>query len=156
MKTRAIIMGAAGRDFHVFNRCYRDNPDAEVVAFTATQIPHIEDRRYPASLAGPLYPHGIPIVPEEELHDWLELNAVDEVVFAYSDITLDHVEERRRLVESRGARFSTFDIDATLIESTRPVIAVTATRTVRSKSSAHPTGGSVFKNIACRTAARSC
>jgi predicted GTPase len=77
-------MGAAGRDFHVFNCCYRDNPDFKVVAFTATQIPHIEDRRYPASLAGGQYPDGIRIYPEEELDDLIKKHDVDEVVFAYS------------------------------------------------------------------------
>ena len=127
-------MGAAGRDFHVFNCCFRDNPDVEVVAITATQIPHIEYRRYPRSLAGELYKDGIPIVPEEDLIDWLQLHAVDEVVFAYSDITLGHVDRCRMLVEENDAAFSTFDIDATMLESHKPVIAVTATRTGCGKS----------------------
>jgi predicted GTPase len=134
MKKKVLIMGAAGRDFHVFNCCYRDNPDVEVVAFTATQIPHIEYRRYPPSLAGPLYKEGIPIVPEDDLVDWLQLHAVDEVVFAYSDITFDHVEKQRALVEQYDVPFSTYDIDATMIESIKPVIAVTATRTGCGKS----------------------
>ena len=134
MKKRVIIMGAAGRDFHVFNCCFRDNPDVEVVAITATQIPHIEYRRYPRSLAGELYKDGIPIVPEEDLIDWLQLHAVDEVVFAYSDITLGHVDRCRMLVEENDAAFSTFDIDATMLESHKPVIAVTATRTGCGKS----------------------
>ena len=127
-------MGAAGRDFHVFNCCYRDNPDVEVVAITATQIPHIEYRRYPRSLAGELYKEGIPIVPEDDLIDWLQLHAVDEVVFAYSDITFDHVDRCRMLVEENDAAFSTFDIDATMLKSHKPVIAVTATRTGCGKS----------------------
>jgi predicted GTPase len=134
MKKRVIIMGAAGRDFHVFNCCYRDNPDVEVVAITATQIPHIEYRRYPRSLAGELYKEGIPIVPEDDLIDWLQLHAVDEVVFAYSDITFDHVDRCRMLVEENDAAFSTFDIDATMLKSHKPVIAVTATRTGCGKS----------------------
>ena len=134
MKKRVIIMGAAGRDFHVFNCCYRDNPDFEVVAITATQIPHIEYRRYPRSLAGDLYKEGIPIVPEEDLIDWLQLHAVDEVVFAYSDITFDHVDRCRVLVEENEVAFSTYDVDATMLESHKPVIAVTATRTGCGKS----------------------
>ncbi len=129
MSRRVIIMGAAGRDFHFFNCCYRDNADYEVVAFTATQIPHIEDRRYPASLSGELYPEGIPIHPEEELESLLAGNGIDEVVFAYSDVHLDYVEERRRRVESQGVRFSTFDIDASMLPSRKPVIAITAVRT---------------------------
>ncbi len=96
MTRKIIIMGAAGRDFHVYNCCYRDDSEVQVVAFTAAQIPHIEDRRYPASIAGSQYPDGIPIYPEEDLLDLLNNNDVDEVVFAYSDITLSYVDERRK------------------------------------------------------------
>jgi predicted GTPase len=127
-------MGAAGRDFHVFNCCYRDNPEFEVVAFTAAQIPHIEDRRYPAALAGSLYPDGIPIRPEDDLDEVLEGNDIDEVVFAYSDISLDYLEERRKKVAAKGIRFSVFDIDATMLPSSKPVIAITAVRTGCGKS----------------------
>ncbi len=127
-------MGAAGRDFHVFNCCYRNNPETTVVAFTATQIPHIDDRRYPAQLAGDRYPDGIPILPEEDLESLIERHAIDEVVFAYSDVRIDYVDERRKRVEARGAKFSTFDVDATMIPSVKPVIAVTATRTGCGKS----------------------
>ncbi|MGI9223582.1 MAG: cyclic 2,3-diphosphoglycerate synthase [Woeseiaceae bacterium] len=134
MSRRVIIMGAAGRDFHLFNCCYRDNADFEVLAFTATQIPHIDDRRYPASLSGALYPDGIPIHPEEELEDLLAGNRVDEVVFAYSDVHLDYVEERRQRVESHGVGFSTFDIDASMLPSSKPVIAISAVRTGCGKS----------------------
>ena len=134
MSRKLVIMGAAGRDFHVFNCCHRDNPQFNVVAFTATQIPHIEDRRYPASLAGSLYPDGIPIVPEEELDVLLEENAIDEVIFAYSDVSLDYVDERRRRVEAHGVEFSVFDIDATMLPSRKPVIAITAVRTGCGKS----------------------
>lgn len=134
MTHRLLIMGAAGRDFHMFNCCCRDNPYVEVVAFTATQIPHIEDRRYPSSLAGPGYPRGIPIRAEEELGELLEQQAIDEVVFAYSDVSLDYIEERRRLVEARGVKFSLFDVDATMLASTKPVIAVAAVRTGSGKS----------------------
>ena len=131
---RVIIMGAAGRDFHVFNCCYRNNAEASVAAFTATQIPHIEDRRYPASLAGSRYPDGIPILPESELDRLLADDGIDEVVFAYSDVSLDYVAERRRRVEAAGVAFSTFDVDATMLASSKPVIAVTAVRTGCGKS----------------------
>jgi predicted GTPase len=142
-----IIMGAAGRDFHVFNCCFRDNPDAEIVAFTATQIPHIEDRRYPASLAGPRYPDGIPIYPEEDLDRLLAEDGIDEVVFAYSDISLDYVAEKRRRVEALGVAFSTFDIDATMLESSKPVIAVTAVRTGCGKSQVSRRVTSILRDL---------
>ncbi len=134
MTRKLIIMGAAGRDFHVFNTCYRDNPGFEVVAFTATQIPHIDDRRYPAALAGASYPDGIPIHPEEELDVLLDDNEVDEVVFAYSDVSNAYVEGRRKQVEAHGVEFSTFDVDATMLRSSKPVIAITAVRTGCGKS----------------------
>lgn len=134
MRRKVIIMGAAGRDFHLFNCCYRDNEDVEVVAFTATQIPHIEDRRYPAALAGALYPDGIPIYPEENLDELLERTDIDEVVFAYSDVNLDYIEQRRKRVEAHGSTFSTFDIDASMLPSKKKVIAITAVRTGCGKS----------------------
>ena len=134
MSRRVLIMGAAGRDFHVFNCCYRDRPGFEVLAFTAAQIPHIEDRRYPAELAGSLYPAGIPIHPETELDALLVAGTVDEVVFAYSDVSLAYVDARRRRVEAHGVAFSTFDVDATMLVSSKPVIAVTAVRTGCGKS----------------------
>ena len=129
-------MGAAGRDFHVFNCCYRDKPEFDVIAFTATQIPNIEDRRYPASIAGAQYPDGIPIRPEEDLDEILRNENVDEVVFSYSDVSLDYVGERRKIVEAHGVTFSTFDIDATMLSSSKPVIAITAVRTGCGKSQA--------------------
>ena len=88
MRRNLLVMGAAGRDFHVFNCCFRDQPKFDVLAFTATQIPHIQDRRYPAELAGSHYPAGIPIHAETELDDLLAAGNVDEVVFAYSDVSL--------------------------------------------------------------------
>ncbi|MDH4073116.1 MAG: GTPase [Gammaproteobacteria bacterium] len=127
-------MGAAGRDFHVFNCCYRDNAGFRVIAFTATQIPHIEDRRYPPQLAGSLYPDGIPIVPEEDLEQLVRDNRVDDVIFAYSDVSRSYVDERRRRAEAAGARFAPFDIDATMLASRKPVVAVTAIRTGCGKS----------------------
>jgi predicted GTPase len=129
-----IIMGAAGRDFHTFNCCYRQDSTSKVIAFTATQIPHIEDRRYPAELAGNLYPDGIPIYPEEQLGELLEQNDVDEVVFAYSDVDRAYIDERRKIAEAHGVRFSLFDIDGTMLPSSKPVIAVTAVRTGCGKS----------------------
>ena len=134
MRRKLIIMGAAGRDFHVFNCCYRDKSQFEVVAFTATQIPHIGDRRYPAALAGSLYPEGIRIRPEDELEELIETNGVDEVIFAYSDIGLDYVEEQRQRVAALGIQFSVFDVDATMLPSSKPVIAITAVRTGCGKS----------------------
>lgn len=134
MSRRVIIMGAAGRDFHLFNCCYRDNPDFDVVAFTATQIPHIDDRRYPAALAGSLYPDGISIHQEEDLDELLAGNHIDEVIFAYSDVHLSYVEQCRERVEAHGVTFSTFDVDASMLRSEKPVIAVTAVRTGCGKS----------------------
>ena len=134
MSRNLLIMGAAGRDFHVFNCCYRDNPEFKVLAFTATQIPHIEDRVYPAELAGSLYPDGIPICPETDLDALLDAGNVDEVVFAYSDVSLAYVDACRERVEAHGVAFSTFDVDATMLPSSKPVIAVTAVRTGCGKS----------------------
>jgi predicted GTPase len=134
MARKVLIMGAAGKDFHVFNTCYRSRDHVRVVAFTAAQIPHIDDRRYPAALAGPSYPEGIPIRPEDDLVDLIREHGVDEVVFAYSDVSDSYVEERRGRVEQAGARFSTFDVDATMVRSSKPVIAVCAVRTGCGKS----------------------
>jgi predicted GTPase len=131
---KVVIMGAAGKDFHVFNTCYREDRGARVVAFTATQIPHIEDRRYPAALAGPSYPDGIPIRPESELVELVRAHRVDDVVFAYSDVSYDYLDQRRRLVEGAGASFATFDVERTMLPSTKPVIAVCAVRTGSGKS----------------------
>ncbi|MBT8092768.1 MAG: GTPase [Gammaproteobacteria bacterium] len=134
MNHRIIIMGAAGRDFHVFNCCYRNSPQSEVVAFTATQIPHIGNRRYPAAMAGPHYPDGIPIYPEEDLQALLATERIDQVVFAYSDVSFAYIEKRRAAVEATGVTFSIFEIDASMLPSSKPVIAVTAVRTGCGKS----------------------
>ncbi len=134
MRRNLLIMGAAGRDFHVFNCCFRDRPEFDVLAFTAAQIPHIQDRRYPAELAGSLYPDGIPIHPETQLDVLLDAGDVDEVIFAYSDVSLAYVEARRKRVEAHGAAFSSFDIEATMLPASKPVIAVTAVRTGCGKS----------------------
>lgn len=133
-KIKVLIMGAAGRDFHNFNTVYRDNPRYEVVAFTATQIPYIDDRKYPAALCGKLYPKGIPIYPESELVSLIKKYKVDEVVFAYSDVTFNYVMTKAAIVNSVGASFKMLSYDATSIKSKKPVIAVVAARTGAGKS----------------------
>ncbi len=134
MRKRVILMGAAGRDFHNFNRYFKDNADFEVVAFTATQIPAIEGRRYPAELAGKLYPDGIPIEPEEYLAQLIREKAVDLVVFAYSDVSHQYVMERASLVLATGADFMLLGPNSTMLESQKPVISITAVRTGSGKS----------------------
>ena len=153
MSRKLVIMGAAGRDFHVFNTMYRDNPDVEVVAFTATQIPYIDERRYPAALAGSQYPDGIPIFPEEELDTLLDGMTIDEVIFAYSDVSNEYVEERRRRVESKGVAFSTFDIDASMLVSSKPVIAITAVRTGCGKSQVSRRITDILRDLGKKTVA---
>ncbi|GAB4338384.1 MAG: cyclic 2,3-diphosphoglycerate synthase [Calditrichia bacterium] len=133
-RTKVIIMGAAGRDFHNFNTFYRDNEQYEVVAFTATQIPNIEGRKYPAELAGKLYPNGIDIYPESEIVNLIKEHNVDEVVFSYSDVPYDYVMSRSAMVNAAGADFKVMGPKHTMIESTKPVIAVCATRTGCGKS----------------------
>ncbi len=133
-KKKIIIMGAAGRDFHNFNVLYRDNADVEIVAFTATQIPDIDGRKYPAQLAGKLYPKGIPIYDESKLIGLIEKHKIDEVIFSYSDIPYQLVMEKAAMVMSAGARFAVEGGDPTMIKSTKPVIAVTAVRTGCGKS----------------------
>ncbi len=126
MKTRVLIMGAAGRDFHNFNVYFRDNPDYELVAFTATQIPNIEGRVYPAELAGKLYPKGIQIYPESDLVKLIHELKVDQVVFAYSDISHEAVMHKASIALAAGADFRLMGGNATMVKSTRPVVAVCA------------------------------
>jgi predicted GTPase len=133
-RIKTIIMGAAGRDFHNFNTVYRDNEQYEVVAFTATQIPNIEGRRYPASLAGKLYPKGIPIVAESELESLIGKHDVHEVVFSYSDVSYNYVMSRSSVANAAGAHFKLLGAAPTMLESTKPVIAVCAVRTGSGKS----------------------
>ncbi len=133
-RIRVLIMGAAGRDFHNFNTFFRDNEQYEVVAFTATQIPNIEGRKYPAELAGKLYPKGIDIYPESELADLIKKFKVNEVVFAYSDVPYDYVMSKSALVNAAGADFKVMGPERTMIKSTKPVIAVCAVRTGSGKS----------------------
>lgn len=129
-----LIMGAAGRDFHNFNVCFRDNPDYRVVAFTAAQIPFIEKRSYPPELSGPLYPEGIPIYPEEQLTGLIKKGFVDTVVFSYSDVPHEYVMHRASLVIALGADFVLLGAERTMLHSTRPVISVCAVRTGCGKS----------------------
>jgi predicted GTPase len=131
---RIVIMGAAGRDFHNFNVVYRDDPASEVVAFTAAQIPGIADRRYPVSLAGPRYPDGIPILDEQDLAEICEREAIDEVVFAYSDVEYAHVMHKASIALAAGADFTLLGPKRTMLETRVPVIAVSAVRTGVGKS----------------------
>ncbi|WP_082588555.1 cyclic 2,3-diphosphoglycerate synthase [Terrabacter sp. Root181] len=133
-RTRVVILGAAGRDFHDFNVVFRDDPAYEVVAFTATQIPDIDGRRYPPELAGSLYPQGIPIVTESELTDLVEREHVDVVVFAYSDVRHEQVMHLASRCIAAGADFRLHSARRTMLRSTKPVVAVTAVRTGVGKS----------------------
>jgi predicted GTPase len=134
MAKKVLICGAAGRDFHNFNVVYRNNPDVEVVAFTATQIPDIDGRVYPAQLAGARYPNGIPIHNESELADLIKKHKVDEVVFAYSDVTHTHVGQIGAIAQAAGASFTLLSPTETMIKSTKPVVSICATRTGCGKS----------------------
>lgn len=131
---KTLIMGAAGRDFHNFNVFYRDNKDYEVVAFTATQIPNIEGRKYPAELAGSLYPEGIPIYPESELVELIQKLKVDQVVFAYSDVPHEFVMHKASIVLAAGADFRLMGVESTQVKSVKPVVSVCAVRTGSGKS----------------------
>ena len=133
-KKNVIIIGAAGRDFHNFNTYYRGNKDYTVVAFTATQIPDIEGRKYPAELAGELYPEGIPIYGEQELPRLIKDLKVDDCVFSYSDVSYQHVMSVSAIVEAAGANFILLGPKDTMIKSTKPVISVGAVRTGCGKS----------------------
>jgi predicted GTPase len=133
-KERVLIMGAAGRDFHNFNVYFRGHPDYDVVAFTATQIPHIEERLYPPELAGARYPEGIPIYPEAELADLIRRLQVDQVIFAYSDVSHAYVMHRASQVLAAGADFRLMGGHATMLASSKPVVAVCAGRTGSGKS----------------------
>ncbi|MGQ9845002.1 MAG: cyclic 2,3-diphosphoglycerate synthase [Caldisericia bacterium] len=134
MKKKVIIMGAAGRDFHNFNTFFRNNSDYEVVAFTATQIPNIEGRKYPATLAGKLYPNGIPIFSENELPELIKKYDVDFVVFSYSDVSHEYVMHKASLALSSGANFMLLGPKDTQIKSIKPVISICAVRTGSGKS----------------------
>jgi len=152
-KIRTLIMGAAGRDFHNFNTFFRDNEDYEVVAFTATQIPNIEGRKYPAELAGKLYPNGINIYPESDMPDLVRNLNVDEVVFAYSDVPHTYVMHKASLVNKLGADFVLMGSKKTQIKSTKPVVAVCAVRTGSGKSQTTRRVSLILKEMGYKVAA---
>lgn len=131
---RTIIMGAAGRDFHNFNVFFRDNPEYQVLAFTATQIPNIDGRKYPAALAGSLYPEGIPIYPDSELVRLIKDLKADQVIFAYSDVSHETVMHKASIVLAAGADFRLMGMKSTQIKSTKPVVSICAVRTGSGKS----------------------
>ncbi len=134
MPIRVLILGAAGRDFHNFNVVYRDDPAVEVVGFTAAQIPGIAGRRYPRELAGPRYPDGIPIEPEEDLERLIRERAADQVVFAYSDVSHEHVMHLASRALAAGADFLLLGARRTMLSAAKPVVAVCAVRTGCGKS----------------------
>jgi predicted GTPase len=146
-RKKVIIMGAAGRDFHNFNTYFRENKRYDVVCFTATQIPKIENRRYPPVLSGKLYPNGIPIYPEEKISELIKEYGVDEVVLAYSDLSYDYVMHHSAIVNAAGANFILMGPKHLMLKSKKPVIAVTAVRTGSGKSQ---TSRAIFKALKSR------
>ncbi len=152
-RIRTLIMGAAGRDFHNFNTFFRDNKDYEVVAFTATQIPNIEGRKYPAELAGSLYPDGIAIYPESELAKLIKDLKVEQVIFAYSDVPHTYVMHKASLVNAVGADFRLMGSKSTQLKSTKPVVAVCAVRTGSGKSQTTRLVSLILRDMGYRVAA---
>ncbi|MGE5254307.1 MAG: cyclic 2,3-diphosphoglycerate synthase [Planctomycetaceae bacterium] len=150
-RTKILIMGAAGRDFHNFQVCFRDDPSVEVVAFTATQIPGIENRTFPPELSGSLYPMGIPILPEEELPKIIRDHKVQQVIFAYSDIAHTDVMHKASLAMSLGADFVLLGPDRTMVKSSIPVISVCAVRTGCGKSGITEKVWEILKGKGIRT-----
>ena len=152
-KVKTLIMGAAGRDFHNFNLIYRDNDKYDVVAFTATQIPDIDGRKYPAELAGKLYPNGIPIHDESDLQQLIEDNNIEEVVFSYSDIMHEDVMHKASKVMAWGAHFKILGGEPTMVKSTKPVIAIGAVRTGCGKSQTTRRVAQILKDAGHKVAA---
>ncbi len=150
---KTLIMGAAGRDFHNFNVFFRNNPNYNVVAFTATQIPNIDGRKYPAQLAGELYPAGIPIYPESDLERLIKENQIDQVVFAYSDVPNEYVMHRGSAVMAAGADFVLMGMRHTQIKSTKPVVSVCAVRTGSGKSQTTRRVSLILREMGYRVAA---
>jgi predicted GTPase len=150
---RTVIMGAAGRDFHNFNVFFRNNRDYKVVAFTATQIPNIEGRKYPAELAGELYPEGIPIYPESEIERLIKEESIDQVVFAYSDVPHELVMHRASAVMAAGADFRLMGPNSTMLQSTKPVVSVCAVRTGSGKSQTTRRVSLILREMGYRVAA---
>ena len=153
MPVRTLIMGAAGRDFHNFNLFFRNNPDYEVVAFTATQIPNIEGRQYPPELAGPRYPHGIPIYPENDLVKLIREKDIEQVIFAYSDVPHEYVMHKASTVLAAGADFRLMGTRATQLKSSKPVVAVCAVRTGSGKSQTTRRVSLILREMGFRVAA---
>ena len=153
MSRRVLIMGAAGRDFHNFNTVYRDDAGTEVVAFTATQIPFINDRKYPAELAGPHYPNGIQIHDESELTDLITSLDVDDVVFSYSDVSHEYVMHKASQAMAAGANFLLLGPDATMLDADVPVVSVCAVRTGSGKSQTTRAIAGVLKDAGKRVVA---
>ena len=149
-KTRVIILGAAGRDFHNFNVVFRNDPQYEVMAFTATQIPNIEGRHYPASLSGPLYPEGIPILSEEELNVLIKEQGIQQVVFAYSDVSHEAVMHKASQVIAQGADFRLLGARSTMITSQKAVLSICAVRTGVGKSPAARRIASILSGVGLR------
>ena len=152
-KTRILIMGAAGRDFHNFNTNYRKDDQVEVVAFTATQIPDIAGRAYPPELAGPFYPKGIPIHPEEDLIKLIKELNVDEVVFSYSDVSHNYVMHKASQVLAAGADYKLLGARHTQIKSTKPVVSIGAVRTGAGKSQTSRHVASILRGLGHNVAA---
>ncbi len=152
-RTRVLIMGAAGRDFHNFNTVFRDNDAYEVVAFTATQIPNIEGRLYPPELAGRLYPQGIRIYPESELRDLIHSLRVDEVVFSYSDVTHNYVMHQASRVLAAGANFRLLGLKDTQLRSSKPVVSIGAVRTGAGKSQTTRRVADILRGLGYKVAA---
>ena len=134
MQKKVIIMGAAGRDFHNFNVHFRNNPDYKVVAFTAAQIPGIQCRIYPPELAGEAYPNGILVYPEEELPKLIKKFKIDQVFFAYSDVSNQDVMHKASMVLACGADFTLLGLESTMLKANVPVLSVCAVRTGAGKS----------------------
>ncbi|MBL7994118.1 GTPase, partial [bacterium] len=152
-RIRTIIMGAAGRDFHNFNVVYRDNKTYEVIAFTANQIPNIDGRKYPAALAGKLYPKGIPIFPEKDLENLIKKHKIDEVVFSYSDVSYNYVMSRSSVVNAAGAHFKLLGAGSTMIKSKKPVISICAVRTGSGKSQTTRRVSGILQRMGLKVAA---
>ncbi len=152
-RINTLIVGAAGRDFHNFNVLYRDNRLYNVIAFTAAQIPNIAGRKYPASLAGTLYPDGIPIVAEKDLEQIIEDEKVDEVVFSYSDVSYDHVMSLGSRASAVGAHFKLLSARATMLKSRKPVISVCAVRTGSGKSQTSRKISRILRGMGMKVAA---
>ena len=152
-KRKTLIMGAAGRDFHNFNVIFKDNEDYEVVAFTATQIPNIADRKYPSDLAGKLYPDGISIYDEKELTGLIKKHGVDDVVFSYSDVPHEYVMHKASEVQAAGASFVIMGAEQTMLKSKVPIIAICAVRTGCGKSAATRRVCRILKDAGMRVVA---